>query len=102
MFLRYAKMKVHRLSSFRNSSAGYATFVIHTLKVDMSIRALWIVPIIHQSNANLLQNSIIFTRYCVKTECDHPLLLSRKCLSGRERYPMKIVHICIQCTLIDN
>lgn len=49
-----------------------ATFEI---VVDMSIRALWIVPIVRQSTADLLQDNIIFTRYCVLLLQQLPLII---------------------------
>lgn len=72
-FWQIVKTKVCVMSaiSLRNPQCD-ATFEI---VVDMSIRALWIVPIVRQSTADLLQDNIIFTRYCVLLLQPLPLII---------------------------
>lgn len=68
-----------------------ATFEI---VVDMSIRALWIVPIVRQSTADLLQDNIIFTRYCVLLLQPLPLIIKPMFIE-RGRIPYSSISIYI-------
>lgn len=73
-FWQIVKTKVCVISNFLRNPPRDATFEI---VVDMSIRALWIVPIVRQSTADLLQDNIIFTRYCVLLLQQLPLIIKQ-------------------------